>query len=145
MIAGNPGHRPLNTDEPEPDGDLCDPPPAFSRGKLAARLQAEWREIIADAPEGLLKRLDKHCLQRYVVALVTFNDADERVQEAGLVVTIRGQTMQNPFLKVRNDANAIMNQLSDQLGFSPAARTRVKISGKKKAKSALGKLRELKI
>ncbi len=149
LIAGNPGHRPLNTDEPEPDGDLFEPPASFSRAKpeRAARLCAIWREVIANAPAGLLRKLDGSILERYCRSWVTYQDADEKVEEAGAVISInKGKQFQkNPFLSIRDQQNAILDRLCDQMGFSPAARTRVKVSGKKKAKSALGKLRELQI
>jgi P27 family predicted phage terminase small subunit len=148
LIAGNPGHRPLNTDEPEPDGDLFDPPASFSRSKpeRAARLCQIWREAIGNAPAGLLRNLDGSVLERYCRSWLTYLEADEKVEEAGAVIKIKGgQFQKNPFLSIRDQQNSILDRLCDQMGFSPAARTRVKVSGKKKAKSALGKLRELQI
>jgi P27 family predicted phage terminase small subunit len=149
IIAGNPGGRPLNRDEPEPDGDLLEPPPSFANAakpEIAAKLCAVWRECIGNAPAGLLKNLDTYTLEQFCRSVVTYRNACAKVEEAGEVIRIKGgQFQKNPFLSIADQQSAIMQRLSDQLGFSPAARTRVKISGKKKAKSALRNLRELQI
>ena len=148
LIAGNPGHRPLNMDEPEPDGDLHEPPAAFARLKpeISAKLCAIWREVIENAPAGLLKRLDSSVLMMYCRSRVTYESAYQKVDEAGEVIKIKGgQFQKNPFLSIAERHAAMMTRCCDQMGFSPAARTRVKVSGKKKTKSALGKLKELEI
>jgi len=141
LLQGNPGHRPLPVDEPMPDGDLHAPPEA-----MPARQQRVWRKCITDAPEGLLKNLDTNVLERYCAAKVTFDKANYEVDRLGEIVNGPGnQPMHNPYLSVRNNAAKQMRVCSDELGFSPAARTRVKVSPKKKAKSALGKLKDFKI
>jgi P27 family predicted phage terminase small subunit len=141
LLNGNPGHRPINHDEPEPDGDLIEPPAI-----LSAPEQAIWRECIGNAPPGLLRKLDTYVLEQFVRALKIYRDAAAKVNESGAVVAIKGgQWAHNPFLSVMNRQLANMTKLTAELGFSPASRTRVKITGKKKAKSALGKLRELKL
>jgi P27 family predicted phage terminase small subunit len=141
LLQGNPGHRPLNHDEPEPDGDLVAPPE-----RMPARQQLIWRKCIADAPAGLLKHLDTNVLERYCAAKASFDKANYEVDRLGEVVNGLGnQPMHNPYLSIRNNAAKQMRACSDELGFSPAARTRVKVAPKRKAKSALGKLRELRI
>lgn len=153
LLAGNPGHRPLNRDEPEPNGGLGEPPASLAAGmkaETAARLQQVWREIIAESPSGLLKKLDTYVLEQYCRALLTYRNAAYKVDEAGEVIKVKTGARQfffqkNPFLSIMQQQQAILNRLADQLGFSPAARTRVKVSGRKKGKSALGKLRELDI
>jgi P27 family predicted phage terminase small subunit len=142
LLAGNPGHRPLPVDEPEPDGDLFEAP-----DHLTDRQKQIWAKCIHDAPAGLLKKLDTNVLERFCAAKETWEDANRRVGETGSVVNQPGGGgfMRNPFLNVRIDMAKEMRQAADELGFSPAARTRVKVSGKKKTKSAFGRLRELKI
>jgi P27 family predicted phage terminase small subunit len=143
IIAGNPGRRPLPQDEPEPDGDLFEAPE-----HLSSRQKQIWAKCIHDAPAGLLKKLDTNVLERFVAAKAIWEDANTRVAEMGTIVNnpaAKGQFMRNPFLNVMSDAAKLMRQASDELGFSPAARTRVKVSGKKKGQSAFGKLRNFKI
>jgi P27 family predicted phage terminase small subunit len=141
LIEGNPGHRPINRDEPEPEGELKDPPEHFS-----SRQQRIWRECIENSPQGLLSKLDGSMLEIFVVAKSGWEAAIARVEESGAVVRIPGgQWAQNPFVSIARRHAETMVKVGSELGFSPASRSRVKISGKKKTKSALGKLRELKL
>jgi len=141
LLQGNPGHRPLNLDEPQPEGDLIEPPETFSPAQRIL-----WRTTLANAPEGLLRRLDLGVFASYVVNLSEFLAADQKVQTLGSVVMTAGnQAMQNPYVSIRNRANIAMVRAAAELGFTPSSRSRVKVSPKKKAKSALGKLREFKV
>lgn len=143
IIEGNPGHRPLNRDEPEPDTDIGEPP-----AHLSPRAQYYWREAIKHAPAGMIKQLDAGILTNYVVAQARREAAAQKVDEAGAIIKVPGssnQFMQNPFLKVERDMVAIIQKSGSELGFTPSSRSRVKITSKKKTKSALGKLRELKL
>jgi P27 family predicted phage terminase small subunit len=141
LLQGNPGHRPLNTDEPEPEGNLIDAPETFSD-----RQRALWTRTLLNVPDGLLRRLDLGIFTSYIVNLAEFLDADRKVQTLGSVVkTPGGQPMQNPYVSIRNRANNAMVKAASELGFSPSSRSRVKVNPKKKAKSALGQLREFKI
>lgn len=143
LIQGNPQHRPLNQDEPEPDGDLT---AADCPEWLSARAQYYWRKTIANAPEGMLKRLDAGTFGSYVQALADIERADRKVEEAGPIIKMPGPSgafQQNPFVSIKRQAIQQMQRAAVELGFTPSSRSRVKIKGKKKGKSAFGKLREL--
>lgn len=142
LLEGNAGKRPLPQDEPEPDGDLFDAP-----AHLSERQRQIWAQCIHDAPAGLLKKLDTNVLERFVAAKAIWEDANTRVSTTGTIVNNPqgGGFMRNPFLTVMNDSAKLMRQASDELGFSPAARTRVQVKGKKKSGSKFGKLRDFKL
>lgn len=141
LLQGNPGHQKLNLDEPQPEGDLADPPDSFSPAQRIL-----WRTTLENAPDGLVRRLDLGVFASYVVNLSEFLSSDRKVQELGSVVMTAGkQPMQNPYVSIRNRANIAMVRAAAELGFTPSSRSRVKVSPKKKAKSALGKLREFKV
>lgn len=143
VLTGNPQHRPINHDEPEPDGDLT---AADCPEWLSAREQYYWRRAIANAPEGMMKRLDAGMLTSYVQAQATIESASRKIAEAGHVIKMPGPAgafMQNPFVSIHRQATQTMARIGTELGFSPSSRSRVKIKGKKKGKSAFGKLREL--
>jgi hypothetical protein len=57
LIAGNPGKRRLNDAEPQPEGNLFEPP-----DWLDAEHRDLWSYAIANAPAGMLKRLDREAL-----------------------------------------------------------------------------------
>lgn len=142
VLTGNPGHRPLPVDEPEPDGNLVDPPATMRD----ARQLAIWRQCIANAPEGLLKKLDENVLMRFVAAQANWEHANDQVARLGTVVNGPGNVpMQNPYLSILNNQAKVMRACSDEIGLSPAARSRVKIQGKKKSKSTFGKLKNFRI
>ena len=139
ILQGNPGRRPLPEDEPEPDGNLVDPPATMRD----ARQLAIWRQCIENAPEGLLKKLDENVLMRFVAAQANWENANDQVVRMGLIANGPGDVpMQNPYLSVLNNQARIMRACSDEIGLSPAARTRVKVTCKKKTKNAFAKLRE---
>lgn len=126
LLAGNPGHRPLTPNEPEPEGDLTDPPEWLSESQKDA-----WRYAIENAPAGMLKKLDQSVLVTWVVASDYHRDATERVNKRGLVVLSRVQRepVQNPYLAVVNRQAQIMQKAAAELGFTPSSRTRISLPG----------------
>jgi P27 family predicted phage terminase small subunit len=141
LIEGNPGHRPLNLDEPEPVGDLLEPPDTFS-----AAQRILWQVTLKNAPEGMLRKLDAGVFSSYVVNYAEFLEAAKKVEDLGAVVKMPGgQPMQNPYVSIRNRASAQMIKAAAELGFTPSSRSRVKVAGKKKSKSAFGKLKAFEV
>lgn len=143
IIEGMAGHRPLNQDEPEPDGDIAAPPEY-----LSARAQHYWRDVLKQLPPGMVKQLDAGTLTVYVTALADLEFATVKVDEAGPVIKMpgpAGQFMQNPFVSIKRAAMEKVLKAGAELGFTPSSRSRVKVVGKKKGKSAFGQLRQLKL
>lgn len=139
LIEGNPGHRPLNSDEPQPEGALIDAPESFTPAQR--RL---WSSELAKAPEGMLRKLDIGAFSSYIMFYAEMLEADRKIQQLGAVVKLKsGQPMQNPYISIRNRANQAMMRAAVELGFTPSSRSRVKIP-KQKAKSGFGKLNEFK-
>ena len=140
LLEGNPGKRALNKNEPVPEGDLFDAPEWLSEEQRAV-----WTYAIANAPAGLLKRLDRAMLTMWVVAEALHADAAQKVAKAGAVVRTRnGEVTQNPYLSVMNRQAAIMVKLASEMGFSPASRTRIQLEegdGGKKPESPFAQFR----
>ena len=63
VLRGNPGKRRLNDNEPKPDGELSDPPEWMSESQKQG-----WIYAIENAPDGLLKKLDRSVLVAWVIA-----------------------------------------------------------------------------
>ena len=125
LLNGNPGHRPLNKDEPIPEGNLFDPPAWMNDSQKEV-----WRHAIANAPKGLLRRLDGSILSAWVVAEDLHREATEKVNQFGMVVKApSGVPIQSPFLSIINRQAEIKMKAISELGFSPASRTRVKVQG----------------
>jgi hypothetical protein len=85
LLDGNASHRPLNLDEPEPVGDLLDPPETLSPAQRIL-----WQVTLKNAPEGMLRKLDAGVFSSYIVNLDEFLSAAKKVDDLGAVVQMPG-------------------------------------------------------
>jgi len=124
LVAGNPGKRRLNENEPHPEGELSDPPEW-----LTPEQKEGWRYAIEHAPPGLLKRLDRSALTVWVVAEDLHRQATQAVARFGLITRSpkQGEPMQNPYLPIINKQAQIMMKAAAELGFTPSSRSRVSV------------------
>ena len=121
-LQGNPGKRPLNAGEPQPEGDLYGAPEWLSDTQREG-----WGFAITSAPPGLLKKLDRSMLAIWVVAEDLHREAAEKIGQYGLLTKSpnAGLPLQSPYLAILNKQAQIMLKAGAELGFSPASRTRV--------------------
>ena len=124
VIRGNPGKRALNKNEPHPEGDLLEPPEWMSESQKTG-----WNYAIENAPRGLLKKLDRSVLVAWVVAEDLHLNAAGMVEKYGLLTKApnTGLPIQSPYLPIVNKQAQIMLKAAEQLGFSPASRSRVQV------------------
>jgi P27 family predicted phage terminase small subunit len=122
LLRGNPGHRPINKQEPKPVGDLKDAPAYFDD-----ELRQVWEYAIAHAPPGLLKKIDSSVLETWCMAHVLHRRAVAEVRKFGMLVKPPNSQVpvQSPYLPIVNKQAFIMLRAIDHLGFSPASRTRI--------------------
>lgn len=139
LLAGNPGHRPINRDEPQPAGDLTEPP-----AWLTDSQKEGWKYAIAKAPGGLLRQLDQSMLTVWVVAEDMHRFASEKVQKHGALVKVgsNGAWQQNPYMPIMNKQALLMMKAAGEMGFSPSSRTRVRIEQQRDAGNAFEDLKE---
>lgn len=122
-LSGNPGKRPLNTNEPKPRGDLRDAPEWFDDEQ-----RASWDYAIEHAPRGLLKKLDRSILAVWVVAEVEFAGAvQERRTVPRVVETPNGALQQHPLIGIISKLGAAMTKAASEMGFTPASRSRIEV------------------
>lgn len=134
VLDGNAGRRPLNKEEPQPDGRLED---MGAPARLSVEQRDIWNEAMRECPDGLLRRLDFGIFEQWVVHCHTFRKAAEMVAAKGsIVMSKEGTPYQNPFLSVMNKQSSLMMKAAAEMGFSPSSRTRVKVSRKNTAKSS---------
>jgi P27 family predicted phage terminase small subunit len=130
LIEGNPGKRPLSKREPKPQG-LLTTAPAW----LTPSQQLHWQHAIDSAPIGLLTKLDMQMLAVWVVAADLYQRAveqqaalDRRNKTTSLLSrTPNGSVQQSPYLPIINKQAMIMIKAAAEMGFSPAARTRIEM------------------
>lgn len=108
---------------------------------LGPAAKEEWKRIIPELSKvpGLLQLVDRAVVAGYCSNFALWAHAEDKMREDGLVVeyeTKGGAVMsqQTAWVGIRNQALAQMLQYAQQLGFSPASRTRVGTGGGKKGK-----------
>ena len=110
-----------NPAEPVPKGDLGNAPDWMN-----AAQKAGWDFAISKAPKGLLKELDQSVLTVWVVAENIHREATEKLSDKGLLtLTPTGMPMQNPYLPIINRQSQIMLKSANEMGFTPASRSRI--------------------
>lgn len=109
--------------EPKPAGELINPPEG-----LSDRQRAIWREAIASAPVGLLRKLDTELLRTWVAATDAVQAAAEIIGRDGPVqVDDDGVAKVHPATNVIAKMGALQSRLAAEMGFSPSSRARVEL------------------
>lgn len=123
VIRGNPGKRALNHDEPQPakfDGD----PPDY----LDDKGKAEWSRLVPILSEmRVLTAADFGTLANLCLAHQVKLRAQEEIGGSLTVTSAKGGTKADPAVKIMLEAAQMENQLAQQFGMTPAARSRVKV------------------
>ena len=125
LVHGNPGRRPLNDREPEPEVKLPKPP-----AHLSDEAKKEWRragKLLFDM--GLVSELDRAALAAYCAAWGRWVEAEAALKQYGVVVkSPSGFPIQSPYLAIANKAMEQMRAFLLEFGLTPASRTRVHAS-----------------
>ncbi len=111
-----------NPNEPQPQGDLVEPPDYMADGAKQA-----WRYAIESAPEHLLRRLDMSVLEVWSCAADLYRKAQVGLNKTGLLMKTpnTGVPMQSPYLAIANKQAQIMTKAAVEMGFTPASRSRI--------------------
>lgn len=116
-----------------PHANACSPAAASSLGappSWMTALQKEiWREGLASAPTGILRKIDASAYQSWVFAAYSLRRAAVQFEAEGghtVVTTATGNTKANPLLTIIRQESAMMIRCAAELGFTPVARARVR-------------------
>jgi P27 family predicted phage terminase small subunit len=128
LLRGNPGRRPINANEPQPEIPAKPPaPPAF----LDDYARDEWKRV---APElhrlGLLTKVDTAALAAYRGAFSQWKTAVETMRRLagddqimkGLLVRTPGGATVNPLIWIVKGAARDMVRYAAEFGMTPASR-----------------------
>jgi P27 family predicted phage terminase small subunit len=119
-----PGRHAERELEPKAPGELAEAPAWFTENQKIG-----WAYAIANAPAGVLGRIDRSVLAVWVVAEDLHRQAVEKVTGPGGGLIVRspskGEPMQNPWLAIVNKQAQILIKAASELGFSPASRPRL--------------------
>lgn len=138
LVTGNPGKRPLNTDEPMPTLGIGPPPAKFKTMKDGGAAATEvWLDMVNAAPAGLLTILDRSQLEMFCRAKVRWLMACDKLDTYGEVIKspVQGIWQQSPYYSIKKAEEKTMQTCMVEMGFTPSSRSRVSIAAKRKGKS----------
>ncbi len=123
LLQGNPGKRPINTEEPQPL-KLYNPEPPERLSDLEA---AKWREMTAKLSAcRVLTELDLDALELYCINWIAMHEALADVHRRGKMLrTPTGSAMWNPSWAHYKHAERVCRSLQSEFGMTPSSRTGV--------------------
>ena len=122
LIAGNPGKRPLNRNEPKPRIAIPTCP-----AHLNPSAKAEWKRLAHQLQAlGIISHLDRAVLAAYCQAYGRWVEAERKLKETpALLKTPSGHVQPSPWLGIASKQLELMHKFMGELGLSPASRSRV--------------------
>jgi P27 family predicted phage terminase small subunit len=133
LLEGNPGKRPLNTEEPKPTTGIPEMPK-----ELRPTARREWGRITLDLDAlGVLSVVDGKALAMYCDAYADWEEAQRDCVRNGLVIEtpvfnkngdLAGYVKkENPSFNVKCKAIKTMKAFLIEFGLTPASRAKLKI------------------
>lgn len=131
LVAGNPGKRPLNNDEPTPKTGFPSPPSHFD-SKLKS-VYAKFCEILNEM--GLLTVADGVAIERLTQCYIEILECDKVIKKHGQVQEVlntQGELVlkANPAVAQRADADRRLRAWMIEYGLTQASRSKVKVNVK---------------
>lgn len=123
LLAGNPGKRPLNKNEPKFSEITDIDPPEW----LTERAAQMWQRIIPELlREKVLCLTDMHNVECFCMAYDKWRLSEESVQKFGIIMqNAQGSPIKNPALAAANEAMMQMIKFGSSLGLNPSDRARL--------------------
>lgn len=125
VLRGETRPSQINRDAPQPAAVLPSKPAGMS-----AQAVAIWDRIMRDyAGTGVLTAVDTDLFRAYCEAVVRYEYSAQMLEQSGpLVRGVRqGDLIKNPIHQIVRDNAELMRSLARELGFSPAARTGLRV------------------
>lgn len=125
VLRGNPGKRPINTDEPKPppaDPAMDIPPAEIVADATAA---GEWARVVPILRQcGLISQSERAALVALCQQWSRYLAATDMIRTMGMVLeTAKGLTI-NPYVSVGDGALGHCHRLWQELGLTPSGRAR---------------------
>ena len=126
LLQGNPGKRPINDKEPQPEKKIRVP---TAPQHLNAVAKKHWRKTAKQLHEcGLLTGIDEIALSMYCDAYAKWVDAKDNIEKYGAVVkTKNGFPVQSPYFAIANKAFDQMKGMLTEFGMTPSSRSKVTV------------------
>lgn len=123
-LAGNPGKRKLNKNEPKPDVEIP-PCPAHLTGVA----KEEWERVTIQLQAmGVIAEIDRAVLAAYCTAYKDYVNAEKELEKEGDVIFYEsGNAAQNPRVGIKNKAIEKMVKIAAEFGMTPSSRSRLEV------------------
>ncbi len=136
ILRGNPGHYPLNKNEPKADGrPLC---PSW----LLPEAKRKWRSLVPQLRVlGVATKVDGDALAQYCQVWARWKDAEEFIAKHGPVISIRDEAgnikylAQVPQVSIAQHLLTIMRNLQREFGMTASARSQIHVEQAPKRQS----------
>jgi len=124
LLDGNPGRRPTNPGEPQPDRAIPTCP-----AHLCPSAKAEWKRLAQQLHTlGIFTALDRAVLAGYCQAYGRWVEAERKLKETPAILKMpSGYIQQNPWLTISNKQLELMHKYMSELGLSSVSRSRVDV------------------
>ena len=125
ILKGNPGRRPLNPNEPQPDPGM----PVMPK-ELSTKARKFWkRHAGAFYAKGILTKFDGVAFGGLCEALTMLEQANTLLERDGLIIIGQsGFPTKHPAINIKKDALGIIRLYCSEFGLTPSSRTRVKVN-----------------
>jgi P27 family predicted phage terminase small subunit len=134
-VAGNPGKRKLNRDEPRPE---LGRPSCPLHIETNATAKAEWDAIIPQLEQmGVLAKIDRAALAAYCMCYARWIQAEGEVTVRGLLVEepiinsegelVGTKVKKNPAVTIAKDEKSQMRAFLALFGMDPSSRSRLRV------------------
>lgn len=132
LINGNPGKRPINEDEPQPNL-VYDPQPPETLNELE---RVKWTEMVSKLSAArVLTEMDLDALEIYCREWCNYHAALRDIDRRGkLVQTPTGGVMWNPSWTQYKHSQSVCRSIMAEFGMTPSTRTGVHAVGDKDGK-----------
>lgn len=122
-LAGNPGKRPLNRNEPKPR-IVIPPCPKWVTGEARKEYQRHARLLVE---LRVMTEADRIALAAFAHELTKWLEAEAQVQELGAVLISEktGAPYLNPWQNIASNHFKNMVKLATEFGLTPASRSRI--------------------
>lgn len=130
LVRGNPGRRPIDANEPQPDAFSDAPPCPDWLGEVG---RGVWADVCPKLMgSGLLTAVDVGVLAMYCEAWDEFFEAREHIAKHGLIaVGEKGAEYQHPAVGIKNKAIQRIKQIGAEFGMTPSSRTGISLTPQK--------------
>ncbi|MDH4319937.1 MAG: phage terminase small subunit P27 family [Desulfobulbaceae bacterium] len=126
-LRGNPGKRPLNTNEPEMQAIVKIPkPPTY----LSPAAKKEWKQQAKLLMEArVLTAADVSSFELYCVSYGKVVDTEKMIRKHGMFVRDpRGGIMANPAIDLQLKLLSHCRQFMTEFGLTPSSRSRIHVA-----------------